>query len=171
MESAGSFNELRVATYPTPNPRVLRIILYVDGRDLRDLLADTGRPTHPELGLNRPGNWAGLASYDVLLPSRHMFGEPVREHSVFEGEPEGGPVALLSCSCGITGCGALLADIEVRDGVVSWSNIRCGSGAIGWKGGYDFPGVGPFRFRENQYKQALSKADLLDHDPRPASYP
>ncbi|PWK64495.1 hypothetical protein BCL76_115139 [Streptomyces sp. CG 926] len=100
---------------------------------------------------------AGAYAYPAPLSARHLLGgEPDRvPHGADRGE-----TLLLSCTCGIDDCWALLAHITVTDTTVTWSDFR--NNSRDWK--HDSLGV--LVFSRPQYEQSLRAAlDALSSRP------
>ncbi|QFG68410.1 hypothetical protein [Ornithinimicrobium pratense] len=64
-------------------------------------------------------------------------------------EDQSGRTAILGCTCGIVGCGPLLARIEVGSDTVTWSDFGPGYGA-------DYEGL-EFQFDRDAYMDALTR--------------
>jgi hypothetical protein len=100
------------------------------------------------------GEYSGLPAVSFLFPSRHFLGEQAHP------ETRAGRVELLLCrDCGEIGCWPILAQIEVTENRVTWSNFQQphrmgrGNSAI-----WDYAAFGPFVFDRAQYEGALRRA-------------
>jgi len=125
----------------------------IDGRDLVDLLKEHEAPfAEAEGSPSMAGAYSGLLARDVLLPSRHLYGEPELLFA-YDCRAE-----VLSCGhCGQPGCWPLVCEIVVTDQTVTWhrfEQIR----RNGEEGGpiWRYEDFGPFRFDRGQYDGALS---------------
>jgi hypothetical protein len=98
-------------------------------------------------GLEPAGGYAGL----VL--ERYNFGD-LRLYLAGEQLPwPGRDVPLLGCQCGEWGCWPLQARISIADRVVEWSGF-----GQPHRPGRDYTGFRPFRFSEQQYRNAVTAA-------------
>lgn len=85
----------------------------------------------------------GLSPDVVRPPSRHWWGVPHPALST------GGRAVIYDCECGHWPCGGILARISVGEREVVWSDFG------GPSGGSVYP-IGPFRFRRQDYDDALA---------------
>jgi lysophospholipase L1-like esterase len=129
--------EFRVIPYETGwgawGPDELQVIdIAVDGTRLLDLVREAELPFAEEEQQERAAEFAPdpaplLAGDYMCLPAR--YGWPCRH---LLGDPEDvpwclrqpGETMLLTCTCGIDECWALMASVEVTDTVVVWSYFR-----------------------------------------------
>jgi hypothetical protein len=97
------------------------------------------------------GNYIGLvAGYmRVDLAGQFLGGQGT---PMFEGSEE--KTALLGCGCGEVGCSPLMARITVTDESVTWEDFEQPT-----RPGWDYEGLGPFKFDRAQYEQALMAID------------
>ena len=65
--------------------------------------------------------------------------------------PRPGDVAVLACSCGEPGCGAVVATIRLTKGIVTW-DLRTSDG--------DPVDAGPYTFRRSRYEAALRQVEI-----------
>lgn len=128
--------ELRIAEGTHPGDESKRydtVDLIVDGKNLVDWVRPYVPPGfRPPEFLGRP---TGTNMARVLLGQRP--------------EDQSGRTALLGCTCGIVGCGPLLARIEVGSDTVTWSDFGPGFGA-------DYEGL-ELQFDRDTYMDALAK--------------
>ena len=125
----------------------------IDGRDLVDPLREHEAPfAEAEGSPSIAGAYSGLSPRDVLLPSRHLYGEPELLFA-YDRKAE-----VLSCAhCGQPGCWPLVCEIVVTDQTVTWQlfeQLR----RTGEEGGpvWRYEDFGPFRFDRRRYDGALS---------------
>lgn len=89
---------------------------------------------------------------DVFLPSQNLLGEPYQHGFVTDlHDPRNRKSLLLQCTCGITDCWFLLANITVTVDTVIWSDF-C-QFHVDWR--YD---LGPFVFERGAYEAQLVRA-------------
>lgn len=120
---------------------VRRIELPFAEQEWREHREDFGPGDGPE---TLAGDY-GLLTEEYLWPSRHFLGEPEDEPEAREDDE----TMLLTCSCGISGCWALLARIEVGAETVRWSGFR--NSHRDW----DLSAMGPYLFSRAEYERAL----------------
>ena len=89
-----------------------------------------------------------LGAKDVYPPSEHFLGKPC---SVFRF---GDRTQVLCCSCGEWGCRPVVCRIEVRDGLVIWSDFA-EPYRFRPQRFLSYEEVGPFVFEWTQYEEAL----------------
>ncbi|GAB3998926.1 hypothetical protein GCM10029992_26240 [Glycomyces albus] len=94
------------------------------------------------------GDYGPLTS-DYYWPSLHFLGEPEEEPDARED----GETMLLTCSCGISGCWALLARIDITADTVRWSGFR--NSHRDW----DLAALGRFVFSRVEYERALRRTE------------
>lgn len=128
--------ELRIAegTHPGDDTRRYDTVdIIVDGKNLVDWV----RPYIPPGFTPREflGRSTSTNMTTVLLGQRP--------------EDQSGRTALLGCTCGIVGCGPLLARIEVDSDTVTWSDFGPGYGA-------DYEGL-ELQFDRDTYMDALTR--------------
>jgi hypothetical protein len=140
--------EIRAGRHRGARPEWDEVRLYVDGRDLVELVRDVETPqAHQDAQPQLAGAYSGPPAGDVLLPSRHLFGDPAPGADWF-GD---GSVALLVCDgCREYGCWPLVSFIDVTDDTVTWRDFR--QGHRNWT----YEGFGPFIFDRRQYEHALT---------------
>ena len=135
------------------------VSVHINGEDLRAIIAssqrdvrtrrweteDSAREECPSLD-----EWLAVDNWDVWLdlsdvapPSRHWLGEPG------EWLEEQGLAAVLTCSCGMFGCGGVAARIALEHDTVTWSEFRFANA------GPVVP-IGPFTFDPAAYEAAIA---------------
>jgi hypothetical protein len=122
--------------------------LLVNGRDLIDLaraaeLASADSDGQPALA----GGYEGLMADDVLVPSRHLLGEPLPHLQLMQD----GRIPLLGCNCGEPGCWPLVARVRVGPETVTWSEF-----GQPYRSHWDHTALGPFSFERARYEAALA---------------
>jgi hypothetical protein len=127
------------------------VVIYINGRNLVELVREVELPFaahegHPDMA----GQYLGLPPFELLLPSRHLLGEPA---PLYESR---GKTQVLACECGEAGCWPLFVRIRLGDNTVTWSDFEqphrsSRSAASHWK--YDQ--LGPFTFDRQQYEAAI----------------
>jgi hypothetical protein len=139
---------------PIERPEVLNVLtidvaghLFVDGQALADLVTAAERA----LGARDPGGYAWLHRSLVVLPSRHLFGDPSPGSDWDQDWASHGydrdSVAIGGCGCGVVGCHPLVVVIEQGDGLVRWRSFAS-------RAGNPLP-LGPFVFGARRYEAAL----------------
>lgn len=124
-----------------PEPVVL---VRIDGIDLFEAVEATRNLPEPDWEDDCDDDGVPGLSPDLLTPpSLHWLGNPDPRWS------ESGRAVVLDCGCGQWECGGVLARIEVRPDVITWSDFR------GPRDGDPIP-VGPFVFDREQYEAALA---------------
>ena len=88
----------------------------------------------------------------TFLPCENFFGAPY-DHG-FLNAPKTKSL-LLECTCGITDCWFLLADIHVGDDVVTWSNFEQ------FHREWSYDGLGSFTFDRDSYDNLFRQAKML----------
>jgi hypothetical protein len=137
----------------SPKYKLHSVAIYINSRNLLDYVREVELPFatqegHPEMA----GGYVGLSPAEVLFPSEHFLGQPLRGQE----DTETGKIAVMQCCCGISGCWSLMARVEVGTEIVTWSDFEQPHrmpdwGPCHWK--YD--GLGPFMFERKQYEQAF----------------
>ncbi|GAA2423216.1 hypothetical protein GCM10010191_38960 [Actinomadura vinacea] len=79
-------------------------------------------------------------------PGRHLLGDPYDVPWFYRDD---GETMMLTCTCGIDECWALMARIEVEETTVRWSSFR------NTHRDWDLSSLGPFTFSRPQYESAL----------------
>ena len=104
------------------------IDIYIDGRFLVDIIREVETPffaaEDSDTGGFVAGGYLSLSRLDSYLPSRNLLGEPFQHY--FDIEPDNihyGKSILLGCTCGITECWFLVAQITLTATTVQWSRI------------------------------------------------
>ncbi len=98
------------------------------------------------------GDYLYLPLVLALPPSRNYYGEPYAHGLVTDAaDSVNGKSLILQCTCGITECWFLVADILVQDHTVTWDNFK--QFHRDWI--YD---TKPFVFDRSQYEAALIDA-------------
>lgn len=139
------------------------VTLRINGVELIELVRQVERPLAeaeydrrvaagtPAEELSPGGSLAGDYHYllpeETFLPARGLLGEPF-DH-VFVAPPTS-KFILLQCTCGITQCWFLLAQITVDDDRVTWSDFEQFHRSD-WR--YD---LGPFVFERAAYEAQLA---------------
>ncbi|HEX8218838.1 MAG TPA: hypothetical protein VF914_06455 [Chloroflexia bacterium] len=134
-------------------------VILVNGRDLVDILREYELPMAAGEGSpDIAGGYMGLPPEDVLLPSRHFFGEPRWEVYRY-----GGKISILDCECRAAGCWPFLARITVDADTVVWSDFEQPHRSPDHpNGGWTYEGLGPFTFAREQYLKALQDAQARE---------
>lgn len=71
------------------------------------------------------GQYLYLPPALALPPSRNFFGEPYKHgFRTDENDPVNNKSLILQCTCGITDCWFLVADISISDETVMWDNFQ-----------------------------------------------
>lgn len=137
------------------------VLWIVDGRDLRDWIAEVERKQR----VHWPGNYWGALRNRYCDPIRMALGESSDPLTLFEEDEAVRPYVWLAvCSCGNDGCGSVMADLALDAVSASWTDLRVVSG-----GGYSSNSLGmSFTFDIEQYREALRNHRQLVADPRPA---
>lgn len=111
-------NRFEVELLPENDWGARQALILIDGRPLLDLIREIEAPIAAANGQpDLAGKYDYLNSADVLFPSRHLLGEPVRPLLDY-----GEKVSVLECDCGCEGCWPLLMRITVADDSVIWSD-------------------------------------------------
>ena len=138
-------------------PGVVVAGVRINGTDLRVLLMDALRPmltAEHAAGRRGSGSLEELLDpfeYDAFLPMRDVA--PPSQHWLGAPDPyydEDGRAAVLTCSCGIFGCGGVTAQIELQSYYVSWSDFH------GANGGDVIP-LREFRFLRHAYEREIQE--------------
>jgi hypothetical protein len=132
---------------------VARIAIYVNGRNLLDVIREVETPYAAAEGHSEIAggyNWLMMAA--LTRPDDHFHGRPERHYS------DGTKISLAECTCDCAGCWPLRVRVVANDDVVTWSDFEQPhrserSKASHWR--YD--GFGPFVFDRKQYDVALAK--------------
>ena len=126
--------------------------LFIDGRDLIDMLKEFERPF-----AEREGSPDIAGAYSGL-PAKYASGEYLlgMKKSIY-GENRD-KISLLECTCGCGGCWPFAAKVTVLENSVIWSDFEqphrtIKSAAALW----DYSEFGPFEFARKEYEQELSK--------------
>jgi hypothetical protein len=116
--------EIRPGQHRGHEARYNEVRLCVDGVDLVDLARKIEDPQAEKDGQRElAGAYGGPPAADVLLPSRHLLGDPAPGTDWF-GD---GSVSLLVCGgCREYGCWPLVAFIDVNERTVTWRDFRQG---------------------------------------------
>ena len=129
--------------------------IFVNSRNLIDIIREIELPFamaegHPNIA----GNYVGLPKKVALLPSRHLLGE-----SSYRAYGFAQSFSLLICECGEPGCWPLKATITATDTEVIWHDFRQYHRSLDSKSGHwKYDALAPFRFRRQQYEDALKRA-------------
>lgn len=113
--------------------------IYINGKSYIDMIADDERSS----GINDSvcGSYIGLLPRYILLPEGKEFVN-IQSNLTMEDD---GRVHTLACDlCGESECHTVRAKIIVSNESVIWSDIGLKTG-----------NVGPFKFKRDQYEQAL----------------
>lgn len=97
------------------------------------------------------GQYLYLPPVLALPPSRNFFGEPY-DHGfrTNDDDPVNKKSLILQCTCGITSCWFLVADIRVHDNTVTWANFQ--------QFHREWPyGINPFVFDREAYECEFAK--------------
>ncbi|MFI5801778.1 hypothetical protein [Streptomyces sp. NPDC051561] len=164
-------NRIEFLTYPSNAPATASRLacIRIDGEDLRTHVAgaahdlwvrereerrEPGDLDSPDDPIANPHN--GLPIDELADPVRHFLGDRAPEFD----ELPAGDVPVLGCSCGVWGCGALVAAIAAGPDTVTWSGFR----------GLYVPlsealAMGPFVFERGSFEAALGAPVPLAEDP------
>lgn len=125
-----------------------QVEIYIDKKPLVGILKDIEWPFAIRDGQKRiAGDYLGLSSDDVFLPSRHFLGEPKSQYTHDE------KTAILRCRCGYGGCWPFLIKIDVGDRFVSWNGFEQPH-----RKDWSYDQLSTLWFDKTQYMKALSKA-------------
>lgn len=127
--------------------------ILVDGLRLVDLLREIERPFAEREGHSKmAGGYAPLSAEMLLLPSRHLLGEP---EPLFDYD---GKVSVLECECGCPGCWPFVVRISVTDSTITWSDFeQPHRGPKAVAGHWTYEALPPFVFDREQYLAAISR--------------
>jgi len=130
-----------------PNENGARMaIVRIDGRELLDIIRDAEQPLAAKA--DEP-DLAGKYDYhnikDVLYPSRHLLGDPIRPLLEYDGK-----ISILECECGCEGCWPLIADVNVAEHQIEWCNFQQVH-----RDNWNFPDDFRFTFDRTQMEDAL----------------
>ena len=154
MADASKMDVLRLGTSEREDPAagiVDAVEISVNGRDLRDLVAEAELPfARREVKPRLAGSYVGLPPEEMFLPSRRLLGEP---GTYYDADYADGRLAVLGCVCGEVGCWPLLVGISVGEDVVTWEDFRQPHGGA-WRYGV----LGPFVFGRGAYEAELRGA-------------
>ncbi len=144
--------EVRKLQEPGLEGETEEVVIFVDGRDLVDILREYEMPFAQREGSTLiAGGYAGLPPNDVLPPSRHILGDPRWE--VYKDVDR---VSVLECECGVPGCWPFMVRITVEEHTVIWSDFEQPHRREGHpSGGWSYAGLGPFVFEREQYLATL----------------
>lgn len=151
---------MRTIEFRLLRPHRFHVIdIVVDGTGLLDLVREAELP----YALEEQRAWAAEFAPDPVSllagayalpradghawPSRRLLGEPVDGATPDCWRDD--ETLLLTCTCGVDECWALVARIEVDDAVVRWSDFRT------IRRDWDLTGLGPFVFCRRQYEASL----------------
>jgi hypothetical protein len=139
-------NELTFRLIPPTEFDPGEVRIFIDGRDLVDLVRDVELPFATAAGdPGRAGDYAGLELRAVAPPSRHFWGKPLFE--IYESD---GLTQLLECAgCREPGCRPLYCRVDVDDNRVRWSEFRASMTAS--RSEWDYSPLGPFEFDRTRY--------------------
>jgi hypothetical protein len=90
----------------------------INGVDLQEHVLTAMRRQRPGIDFGGPNLAQCLRVDDVAPPSRHWLGGPKDSELMVRGH-----AAVLTCSCGIFGCGGTAARITVGPETVTWSDF------------------------------------------------
>jgi hypothetical protein len=126
------------------------VTIDVNGRSLAELVGDVERPFAEREGSpGIAGNYAGLGTQFLdLTVEEHYLGAPGSD--LVCGPKD--KTVLLVCECGEPGCWPLMAVVDARDDVVSWSDFEQPHRSERWS--YD--ALRPLTFERAQYDEALA---------------
>jgi hypothetical protein len=121
-------------------------LIRIDSRPLLDVITELETPIVSEAGEpSLAGGYVYLNAKDVIYPSRHLLGEPIRPLLTY-----GEKVSILECECGCEGCWPLLVRITVSGDEVVWSEFEQPH-----RPNWHYPKDIRFRFDRIQYERAL----------------
>ncbi len=144
---------IRFAVEYSPEYKLYSVAIYINSRNLLEFVREVELPFaaqegHPEMA----GGYVGLPPENVLFPSEHFLGQPIR----WQQDTQTGKIAVMQCSCGTSGCWPLMARVEVETDVVTWSDFEQPHRMPNWgPRHWQYDGCGPFHFERKQYEQAL----------------
>src|SRR5258708_4976028 len=96
----------------------VRII--INGREFVEIVREAELPFAPAEGHPAiAGSYLYFGAFATFFPARHFLGEPLHDWSDGPGR-----IYVLACTCGIPGCWALSAHVEVREREIIWSDFR-----------------------------------------------
>ena len=102
------------------------------------------------------GDYLYLPTSIALPPSQNFFGEPYNHGFIVDDDaPVNSKSLILQCTCGITECWFLLANITVDEDKIIWDNFE--QFHRDWT--YDIP---PLTFDRNQYETAFNRVITND---------
>ena len=150
--------EIETDLEPGDDPETV-VTVHINGEDLRAIIATTQRDARTRRwetdewvreNYASLDDWLAIDNFDVWLdltdvapPSRHWLGEPD------EWLSERGRAAVLTCGCGMFGCGGVAARITVARDTVTWGDFRFANSPT-------VVPIGPFTFDRAAYEAAIA---------------
>lgn len=136
------------------------IAIVINDRDLIEWVREVELPYAEREGASEiAGSYAPLPAETVLLPSRHMLGEPEARYASRDGRTQ-----IFVCGdCQEDGCWPLSVRIEVDEDTVRWRDFEQphrrlpGPHTQEWT----YEGIGPFTFDRRQYEAAIRRPSIL----------
>lgn len=146
VADARSVFELRASTSVEGTLELTRVVPYIDGVSLVELVAE----------YEKTRAFEPSGSYGGIVPT-HRFGLDHLSAYYRDSDstaPGGSIVEVLSCGCGEFGCWPLLARITVDDDDVVWADF-----SQPHRSSWDYSAFGPFVFGRDEYETALDASD------------